>query len=318
MGFHEVQFPDSPNYGSEGGPSFNTTVVESDSGIDFRASRWDTPRQKYDISFETREYNDLATVIAFFNARQGAVYGFRFKDPMDYTSNSDGRSAHTKDDQNIGTGDASETQFQLRKQYTSGAVTRNRDVHKPVSGTVLIALDGVNQPSGWSVNTTTGIVTFDTAPGAGVEVTAGFEFDVPVRFEEGTDEWLRMSHDDFGSGSIRSIRLVEIVNPEAQSDELWMGGSAAISLTGDTTITELDGRVLTVTPDASGHKLYLPDATDLALGGPYFYIKNGSGSYTINLVNALGAAVVTIATSAMVEVVLGEDDSDVKTWYVMG
>jgi uncharacterized protein (TIGR02217 family) len=110
-------------------------------------------------------------------------------------------------DQAIGTGDGTTTAFQLVKRYASGSQTWTRAIAKPVAGTVRIALGGVEQPSGWSVDTTTGIVTFSTAPSSGVAITAGFEFDVPVRFD--TDA-LDVTLDLERLGSITSIPLLEI------------------------------------------------------------------------------------------------------------
>jgi uncharacterized protein (TIGR02217 family) len=52
-----------------------------------------------------------------------------------------------------------------------------------VAGTVRVYLNAVEQLFGWSVNATTGVVSFGTSPALGVEVTADFEFDVPVRFD---------------------------------------------------------------------------------------------------------------------------------------
>ncbi len=54
---------------------------------------------------------------------------------------------------------------------------------KPVAGTVRIYLDGVEVLFGWSVDVTTGIVAFITPPAQDVDLTADFEFDVPVRFD---------------------------------------------------------------------------------------------------------------------------------------
>jgi uncharacterized protein (TIGR02217 family) len=75
--------------------------------------------------------------------------------------------------------------LQLVKHYPSGSVIEVRTVTKPVAGTVKIYRDGIEEISGWSVDTMTGLVTFGTPPVLGVEITADFEFDVPVRF--GTD-----------------------------------------------------------------------------------------------------------------------------------
>jgi uncharacterized protein (TIGR02217 family) len=82
-----------------------------------------------------------------------------------------------------------------------------RAIGKPVAGSVKIALAGTPKPSGWSADTTTGLVTFSTAPAAGVAITAGFEFDVPVRFDT---DLLDITLDLERLGSITSIPLLEI------------------------------------------------------------------------------------------------------------
>ena len=107
----------------------------------------------------------------------------------------------------IGTGDGITTAFQLVKRYASGSQTWVRAITKPVAGTVRIALDGAEQLGGWSVDTTTGVVTFATAPAEGVAITAGFEFDVPVRFDA---DALDVTLDLERLGSITSIPLLEL------------------------------------------------------------------------------------------------------------
>ena len=93
------------------------------------------------------------------------------------------------------------------KLYTSGAQSWTRTITKPVAGTVALALNGVAQMTGWTVNTTTGVVTFTAAPAPGVAITAGFEFDVPVRFDTDT---LDVTLDFERLGSITSIPLIEV------------------------------------------------------------------------------------------------------------
>jgi uncharacterized protein (TIGR02217 family) len=83
----------------------------------------------------------------------------------------------------LGTGDGVQTQLQLVKSYPSGSVVEVRTISKPVTGTVRIYKDGIEQLSGWMANIPTGLITFNTPPALGVEVTADFEFDVPVRFD---------------------------------------------------------------------------------------------------------------------------------------
>lgn len=204
--FHEVRFPDDISKGSSGGPERVTDIVELVSGFEERNASMANSKRTYDAGMGLRNVNDLHDVIEFWEARFGQLYGFRWKDWADY------KSCKTKNipafgDQAIGTGNGTQTQFQLVKNYVSGAYGYARTIRKPVAGTVLIGKAGVNQSSGWTVDTTTGLVTFTVAPTAGQAITAGFEFDVPVRFDANK---LTISIDAFNHGSIPSIAIKEI------------------------------------------------------------------------------------------------------------
>jgi uncharacterized protein (TIGR02217 family) len=206
MAFHEVRFPDNISRGARGGPERRTQIVELASGDEERNASWANSRRRYDVAYGIRRADDLAVVVAFFEARNGRLHGFRFKDWGDHKSCMPSGTA-SPTDQAIGTGDGATTAFQLVKRYASGAQSWTRVIAKPVSGTVRIALGGVEQLSGWTVNTTTGVVAFGAAPGSGVAITAGFEFDVPVRFD--TDA-LDVTLDLERLGSITSIPLLEL------------------------------------------------------------------------------------------------------------
>src|SRR5207248_6417759 len=100
------------------------------------------------------------------------------------------------------------TQFQLIKTYASGPSTWMRTIKKPVAGTVRLGVAGVEQTSGITIDTTTGLVTFDSPPAAGAAITAGFAFDTPVRFDPDS---ISINLSNFAAGEIPSIPLVEIV-----------------------------------------------------------------------------------------------------------
>jgi uncharacterized protein (TIGR02217 family) len=206
MAFHEVRFPDNISRGARGGPERRTQIVELASGAEERNASWANSRRRYDVAYGIRRADDLAAVVAFFEARNGRLHGFRFKDWADFKSCLPSQMPGPTN-QPIGTGNGVATLFQLTKRYTSGAQSWTRAIAKPVAGTVTIALNGMPQASGWSVSTSTGLITFTTAPAAGVAITAGFEFDVPVRFD--TDA-LDVTLDLERLGSITSIPLVEI------------------------------------------------------------------------------------------------------------
>ena len=208
MAFHEVRFPDDISRGARGGPERRTQVVELASGDEERNAAWADSRRRYDAAYGIRRADDLAAVVAFFEARNGRLHGFRWKDWGDFKSGLPSTPV-TPIDQMLGTGDGATTAFQLVKRYESGSQSWLRRIVKPVAGTVLVARGGVEAVSGWSVNATTGVITFAAAPGAGVLVTAGFEFDVPVRFD--TDA-IEVDLSAFEAGDIPKIPIVEIAD----------------------------------------------------------------------------------------------------------
>lgn len=206
MAFHEVRFPDNVSRGARGGPERRTQVVELASGDEERNASWANSRRRYDVAYGIRRADDLAVVVAFFEARNGRLHGFRYKDWADYKSSLPSQAV-SPTDQQIGTGNGSQQSFQLAKLYTSGAQTWARAIAKPVTGTVRVALGMVEQLSGWSLDATTGVITFAAAPAGGVIVRAGFEFDVPVRFDSDT---LDVTLDFERLGTITTIPLLEI------------------------------------------------------------------------------------------------------------
>ncbi len=206
MAFHEIRFPDSISRGARGGPERRTQVVELASGDEERNASWANSRRRYDVAYGIRRADDLTAVVAFFEARNGRLFGFRYKDWADYKSGLPSQ-AITPTDQQIGTGTGSLKSFPLAKRYTSGAQTWVRSIAKPVAGTVRIAFGAVEQTSGWTLDATTGVVTFTSAPSNGVIVRAGFEYDVPVRFDT---DMMDVTLDIERLGSITSIPLLEI------------------------------------------------------------------------------------------------------------
>lgn len=206
MAFHEVRFPDTISRGARGGPERRIQIVELASGEEERNASWAASRRRYDVSYGIRRADDLAAVVAFFEARGGRLHGFRFKDWSDYKSCAPS-GIPASADQVIGTGDGSQTDFQLVKRYASGAQSWTRNITKPVAGSVKIRLNAAEQASGWTVDPATGVLSFSTPPASGVTIRAGFEFDVPVRFDsEGLDVTLDLER----LGSITSIPLIEV------------------------------------------------------------------------------------------------------------
>lgn len=203
--FHEIRFPTSIALHSSGGPQRKTEIVVLGSGYEERNAVWTNSRRRYDVGYVVKTLDDLHAVIAFFEARMGRLYGFRFKDFSDFKSVALG-AAVTPLDQPLGLGDGAAKTFQLAKIYTSGPASWTRIIKKPVAGTVRAAANGIETPV--SVDTASGLVTFAVAPVAGAQLTAGFEFDTPVRFDTDT---LSIGIANFNAGEIPSIPLVEVL-----------------------------------------------------------------------------------------------------------
>ncbi len=208
MQFHEVRFPANLSFGSVGGPERRTEIVTLANGFEERNSPWAHARRRYDAGVGLRSLDDVETLIAFFEARRGQLYGFRWKDWADYKSCPASRTPHFLD-QRIGIGDGVRRDFALSKLYRSGLNDYLRPVTKPVAGTVRCGVGGdpMVETVHYEVDHTTGIVTFAEPPGHGAEVTAGFEFDVPVRFD--TDR-IQTSVASFQAGEVPAVPVVEV------------------------------------------------------------------------------------------------------------
>jgi uncharacterized protein (TIGR02217 family) len=209
-GFHEVRFPLAIGFGSTGGPERRTDVVLLASGHEERNARWADSRRRYNAGTGLRSLADLYELIAFFEERRGRLYGFRWRDRADWTSAAPGLEAGPED-QAIGTGDGEIAAFQLAKRYGGVFAPYGREIRKPVAETVRVAVDGVEQDLGtdFTLDAGTGIVSFlaGHVPGEGASVTAGFCFDVPVRFD--TDR-LDINLAAFEAGEAVSVPVVEI------------------------------------------------------------------------------------------------------------
>jgi len=208
MGFHDIRFPPALSFGSLGGPERRTEIVALANGHEERNTPWAQARRRYDAGTGLRSLDDLEALIAFFEARQGMLHGFRWKDWADYRSSLPSQPV-TAFDQPLGLGDGLTTDFALAKTYRSGGHAMRRPITRPVAGSVKLAIGGIEQKpgAGWQVDATTGIVRFDTPPGAGAEVTAGFEFDVPVRFDS---DLIQVSVAGFQAGEVPRVPVIEV------------------------------------------------------------------------------------------------------------
>jgi uncharacterized protein (TIGR02217 family) len=206
MAFDNVRFPVSISRGLAGGPERRTDVVMTASGREQRNARWANSRRKYNAGYGVKSLDDINTVIAFFEERRGKLYAFRFKDYSDFKSCKPSQAVSAMD-QVIGTGDGVTTTFQLVKNY---GATRPwvRPITAPVAGTILISVNGVATTQ-FTTEVTTGLITFNAGaiPPNGAVIAAGFEFDVPVRFDT---DLIKINLAHFAGGEIPDIPLIEV------------------------------------------------------------------------------------------------------------
>lgn len=207
MAFHEVRLPARLAFGSTGGVERRTEIVTLGSGFERRSTPWAQGRRRYLIGANLRSLDDMAVLTGFFEARRGRLYGFRFRDFADCKSCAPGSTVGPLD-QILGEGDGTRTEFQLVKRYGEDQDPLERRIAKPVAGTVRISIDGVELESGaFAIDAATGVVTLDAPAGAGVAVTAGFEFDTPVRFDA---ERIEVTLESFDAGRLAAMPLIEV------------------------------------------------------------------------------------------------------------
>ena len=201
MSFHEVRLPARLAFGSTGGVERRTEVVTLASGFERRSTPWAHGRRRYLIGAGVRSLDDAAVLVAFFEGRRGRLHGFRFRDFADFKSCAPSAGVMPVD-QPLGVGDGETAVFPLTKTYADLA----RPIVKPVAGTVRVAVDGV-ETAAFTVDTTSGLATFDTPPAAGAVLTAGFEFDTPVRFDA---DRIDVTLESFAAGRVVAVPLIEL------------------------------------------------------------------------------------------------------------
>ncbi|MAP96627.1 MAG: glycoside hydrolase family 24 [Ponticaulis sp.] len=196
----DVRFELPLGFQTSGGPEWRSEIVTLASGGEVRNALWSRPLRRWQVMGVPLNASDAWDLFRFFNARSGAHQGFRFRDPFNWKTNLD---EVTPFDQAIGTGDGVTTDFQL--VFDDGG-SAPLIVTRPVTESVQIGVDG-SEASGFSVNGEAGVVSFTMPPADGAVLTAGFEFDLPVRFE--TDR-LELGQPTPGSFQLTRLALVEI------------------------------------------------------------------------------------------------------------
>lgn len=324
----DALLPDSISRRSHGGPGFRTVLQTTQDGDCIAISKASRARIGLDLAFATRTPATAHIVSSFYRSRRGSLGGFRVNDPLDRSTHTDLYS--TPDPTNyqhrhlIGAGDGTTKAFQLVVHYRSGHWDRVRPITRPDrfnAGSVRVFLDGVEKTIGTDFQVTYGggIVTFTTAPAAGVAIEWCGYYQVPMRFTVQGDESLRTEAESTTSYNAGSIGLTEIVDEVQFADPRFGGGVVERSSTGHTVMSISDGLVWFVAPASNGLVVYLPPVASLDYGGPICYLvnaaANGSGRNLVVKAQeppSFSTVVTSLTPQAMVVFFL---DSNGTTWH---
>lgn len=194
--FHNIRFPLHLAFGTRGGPVRPTEILQFANGTESRNARGRHSRRQYNAVAGLKSREQAIELLQFYEGRLGSLHGFRFRDVLDYEA-----------DEQLGIGDGVRVTFPLVKAYGAAPHVYLRRITKPVASTVRVRVDGVETAA--SVDDMRGFIQFESPPNIGANISASFEFDVPVRFASNT---LDIALDDFGSTQIQDIPLIEILD----------------------------------------------------------------------------------------------------------
>ncbi len=320
MAFHNSLLTVAPDIGYSSGWSWDTVVQTTASGHETRIQRRSQGRRRCVLTFSLRDNPTATTIETFLAARRGAAHSFPWKDVLDYTSNPTDRAstttANTDQPTFPKTGDGTNTLFQITKVYDDGVTNPwTRNITLPITGTVTVALNGVNQASGWSVNLTTGVITFSSPPGNGVVVTAGFQHYIAVRSDQSADQFAERKMASFNVNQM-SLTLWEVLDEVEFADTIGAGGYRQLTPTADFSIDPSEAVIYDVTVAASALNAYLPPTGPIPGGEVFKSIKVIGSSGTLQLKDHEGSNIGSaLAVGADKRVLLFNDGTNAQ-WRV--
>jgi len=201
--FLDIRMPVDIERGAVGGPRFNTTVNEQQSGYEQRNQNWTQPLRMWSFNYGMDNRSKFQELLNFFNTVRGRAYSFRFKDWSDFELTNEV----------IGVGDNVNLIFQIIKTYdVSSSNALVRPIKRPVNdGNLVVTVNDILQatPADYSVDYVTGIITFagGSVPAAGLFVKVTCEFDIRVRF---TKDSMDVQLGYYKTGSVNSTGIKEI------------------------------------------------------------------------------------------------------------
>lgn len=192
-----------PSFGWQGGPEFNTRIVELANGRERRNAQWSNARHKYTIPFNNITKDEYRAIKQMFYSAKGMNNQFRHIDVLDDTA----------EDASFGVGDGVRTSFQLMKISEVDGVFYERRVYAIRKGsTPVVMVNGA--PATATFDFLRGIVIFASAPPDGSELTWTGEFDVWVRFNQDDLPFTLTDKTPVGEMFITgNVELIEVAPP---------------------------------------------------------------------------------------------------------
>jgi uncharacterized protein (TIGR02217 family) len=349
MAFHDAAlFPVEYSFGTSGGPAHETVIQQMPGGRGVYLPTVNEPVMRYevDLSLLDPEHQRLGPLIDFIRARRGSTHGFRLWDYADHSTNAlhigeisavDATARHE-----IGVGDGTTTVFSLAKTYTESGESVVRRIEKPMrvaeanlftkvpylrnaTRTVWVWSDGSLQTEGvnYTLDYSTGKITFGTAPTAAKVIEWAGYFVVPVHLGAEADKFLRLTASSYAQRQTDTLTMVEEKSDTALlSLDRSPGGASLITLTEDSHQIEFY-RGAAQHFDADGlmaaPTLLLPEPDDWMLGRDILRIFNRGATIGLDMRDHTGAALpapLTIAAGYMARFHLAPDGSGGYDWVV--
>lgn len=329
-GYHNVVLPPSYSAGSTYSVGFDTRVTELENGQEERLVRYAPGgRRRYQLHRGIDNVTGIHTLYKFFIARAGAANSFKFFDVQDHSTafanTAPPYSADPPTEVDIDLQFVSGTTYQCVTGYDDGqgftvvrAVTKileaTYDARFTVNGVEVFGLD-------FTLDTETGLVTFDPALAPINSATWGGEYYTVVRFSQATDEAFRVVMPAApGTQELPSIELIEVISPALVSQDFHYGGAHGFETAVSVSLTEVNGRVQSVDPTVGSLAVRLPQILDMPQGGPLFVIHNASVVNSLDVEEADLTVLKTLLPGEVVEVYVGQAPDDViisKFWVLI-
>ena len=189
-------FAEEASYGWQGGPEFNTRIVDQlNNWREARNAEWASARHRFQVPFQNIDRDVYAAIKRMHLVARGRLHAFKFIDVLDSQA----------DDEPLGEPDGVQTVFQLGKLSVIDGVPYRRHCHVILKAAITV--NGV--ATAVTLDADRGMVSFAAAPAAGAQLRWSGRFGLWVRFDQ---DYLPFSLDNLDALN-GSVTLLELPPP---------------------------------------------------------------------------------------------------------